>query len=234
VRNGKIWNETVWISAKQNETRWNLAKRNETRWNVVKRNETRWNLAKRNEILLATKRNESKFCEIFWFAKHAKFCKTDDEFRLVLCFAKLKKHAKLETLLVCIFANFSVIGANFVSPTVHWSLLSRYCINLLIKKHHWSHFLHFCMKCFMPQCDTVFSVNAVKKNLEQCRFAPWVSTKINFVKFWPTPHLTFVEVSSWNHWNLILIMVGGIAMPKSKLLPIDQAFEMFLWIKDWF
>jgi hypothetical protein len=32
------------------------------------------------------------------FAKHAKFRETDDEFRLVLCFMKLKKHAKLETL----------------------------------------------------------------------------------------------------------------------------------------
>jgi hypothetical protein len=32
--------------------------------------------------------------------KHAKFRETDDEFRLVSCFAKLKKHAKLETLIL--------------------------------------------------------------------------------------------------------------------------------------
>jgi hypothetical protein len=54
-------------------------------------------LGKTKRNLLLTKRNDTKFRKIFWFAKHAKFCKTDDEFRLVLCFAKLKKHAKLET-----------------------------------------------------------------------------------------------------------------------------------------
>jgi hypothetical protein len=52
--------------------------------------------------LSETKRNftcyETKFREIYCFAKHAKFRETSDEFRLVSCFAKLKKHAKLETL----------------------------------------------------------------------------------------------------------------------------------------
>jgi hypothetical protein len=102
LRNGKIftlWNETVWISAKQNKTICNFAKQNETSWNVAKPNKTRWKLAKRNKILLVTKRSETKFREIYWFAKHAKFCRTYNEFRLVSCFAKLKKRAKLETLL---------------------------------------------------------------------------------------------------------------------------------------
>jgi hypothetical protein len=54
---------------------------------------------KRNFTCDETKRNETKFHEIYFFAKHAKFRETGDEFRLVSCFAKLKKHAKLETLL---------------------------------------------------------------------------------------------------------------------------------------
>jgi hypothetical protein len=53
---------------------------------------------KQNFTVAETTRNETKFCEIFCFAKHAKFRETDDEFRIVSCFAKLKKHAKLETL----------------------------------------------------------------------------------------------------------------------------------------
>jgi hypothetical protein len=40
----------------------------------------------------------TKFCLLCCFAIQTKFCKTDDEFHLVLCFAKLKKHVKLETL----------------------------------------------------------------------------------------------------------------------------------------
>jgi hypothetical protein len=56
--------------------------------------------SKRNFTCYETKRNETKFREIYCFAKHAKFRETSDEFCLVSCFAKLKKHAKLETLVI--------------------------------------------------------------------------------------------------------------------------------------
>jgi hypothetical protein len=45
---------------------------------------------KRNFTVDETKRNFAKFC----FVKHAKFRETDDEFRLVSCFAKLKKNMR--------------------------------------------------------------------------------------------------------------------------------------------
>jgi hypothetical protein len=53
---------------------------------------------KRNFTCDETKRNETEFRSLYCLAKHAKFRETDDEFRLVSCFAKLKKHAKLKTL----------------------------------------------------------------------------------------------------------------------------------------
>jgi hypothetical protein len=70
---------------------------------------------KRNEILPVTKRNETKFRKICCFAKHAKFRETGDEFRLVSCFAKLKKRAKLETLLVGFKPSLSFIGAKLIN-----------------------------------------------------------------------------------------------------------------------
>jgi hypothetical protein len=58
---------------------------------------------KRNEIFRVTKRNEMKFRLLYCFAKQTKFHETDDEFRLVSCFVKLKIHAKLETLILTLF-----------------------------------------------------------------------------------------------------------------------------------
>jgi hypothetical protein len=52
---------------------------------------------KRNFTFDETKRNETKFRCLFWFAKQAKFRETICLFRFVSCFAKQKKGCEMET-----------------------------------------------------------------------------------------------------------------------------------------
>jgi hypothetical protein len=70
-----------------------------------------------------------KFCEIYWFAKHAKFRETDDEFRLVSCFAKLKKTCETEpyvgaTLLMQLWLHKNDVApysSDFGTATMLWN-----------------------------------------------------------------------------------------------------------------
>jgi hypothetical protein len=92
-----------------------------------------------------TKRNETKFCCFYCFAKQAKFRETNVLFRFVSCFAKQKKGCEMETLILynCSVLVYLLCEENkdylFINPwfwKLKWAKPWRWLFNVLIIDYH--------------------------------------------------------------------------------------------------